>query len=102
MTDMQKFSVDTTGFAALTITELLLQECVMKGVLSEKDVKRLLKAAARRHEDAATGNLDRIQMNMETARLIRSLSVGLEPLFKKQRKKKKKAKKKAAQAQISE
>ncbi len=99
---MQKFSVDTTGFAALTITELLIQECVLKGVLSEKDVKRLLDASARRHERAASGDLERIQMNMETACLIRSLTAGLEPLFKKQRKKKKKAKKKAAKKQISE
>jgi hypothetical protein len=90
---MQKFSIDTTGFAALTITEFLIQECVLKGVLSEKDVTRLLQGAAQRHELAAGGSMDKVQLNMETAKLIRTLLVGLEPLFKQQKKKRKKQKK---------
>jgi len=87
---MAKFPVETTGFAALTITELMLQECVMKGVFEEEDARRLLKAAARRHEEAATGSLEKIQMNMEVATLVRSLAAGLEPLFERKRKEQKK------------
>ncbi len=92
--DMAKFTFETTGFAALTITELMLQECILKGVFEEEEAKRLLQAAARRHEEAATGSLEKIQMNMEVATLIRSLSAGLEPLFERKRKERKKHRKK--------
>ncbi len=78
---MQNFSSDTTGFAALTIVELLIQECVMQDLLDEEAVNRLLGEAARRHENAALGELDKIDMNMEAARLIRTMMVGLRPLF---------------------
>jgi len=83
---MQRFSVERTGFAALTIIELLLQEMVIKGILSEREVKRILKAAARRHEDAAEGDADKIEMNMEAALLIRTLTSGLAPLFDREEK----------------
>jgi len=78
---MQNFSSDTTGFAALTIVELLIQECVMQGLLDEAAVNRLLGAAARRHENAALGEFETVDMNMEAARLIRTMMVGLQPLF---------------------
>jgi hypothetical protein len=81
---MRDFSVETAGFAALTLVELLIQQCVIKGILNEEDVKGLLAAAARRHEAAASGSVDRIELNMETARLIHMLAEGLEPLFEQQ------------------
>ena len=90
---MQTYSTQTAGFVALTVTELLLQECVIKGVLSEKDVKRLLRAAARRHENAAEGEESKIDLNMQAAHMIRTLMQGLEPLFEKTKTKKKKTKK---------
>lgn len=98
---MQTYSTQTAGFVALTVTELLLQECVLKGVLSEKDVKRLLRAAARRHENAAEGEETKIDLNMQAAHMIRTLMQGLEPLFEKEkaRTKKKKRKKKTRKAQ---
>jgi len=82
---MPNFSVDRTGFAALTIVEFLIQEMVMKGMLTEADVKHLLVAAARRHEDAAQGDQYKIDMNMEAALLIRTLMQGLDPLFTRDR-----------------
>lgn len=91
---MQTYSTQTAGFVALTVTELLLQECVLKGVLSEKDVKRLLRAAARRHENAAEGEAAKIDLNMQAAHMIRALMSGLEPLFEKKKKQKKRKKKK--------
>ena len=54
----------------------------MQGLLDEEAVNRLLGEAARRHENAALGELDKIDMNMEAARLIRTMMVGLRPLFK--------------------
>ncbi|GLQ06505.1 hypothetical protein [Sneathiella chinensis] len=107
---MQDFSVHTAGFAALTLSEILLQECLMKGVLTEEEVRRVLTAAARRHEDAASGDAERVDMNMEAARLIRHMQSGLVPLFERlaeqqahqkataeqKRKKAKKKKRKAA------
>ncbi len=78
---MQKFTSDIAGFASLTIVEMLIQECVVKGVLDEAAVNRLLTAAARRHENAAGGEIEKIELNMEAARLIRTLMAGLKPLF---------------------
>ena len=78
---MRSFSVERTGFAALTIMELLVQELVIKGILSEAEVKHVLRAAARRHDDAANGDAEKIEINVEAAQLIRALSRGLEPLF---------------------
>ncbi|MEP3244689.1 MAG: hypothetical protein ABJN40_11065 [Sneathiella sp.] len=78
---MQGFSSDIAGFASLTIVEMLIQECVLKGVLDEAAVNRLLTAAARRHENAAGGEVEKIELNMEAARLIRTLMIGLKPLF---------------------
>ena len=79
---MQSFSVETAGFVALTITELLLQECVRKGVISEQEVKHLLRSAARRHDNAAEGDQEKIDLNMEAAHMIRTLLQGLAPMFK--------------------
>ncbi|MBL4906702.1 MAG: hypothetical protein JKX94_04560 [Sneathiella sp.] len=79
---MQSFSVETAGFVALTITELLLQECVRKGVITEQEVKHLLRSAARRHDDAAEGDQEKIDLNMEAAHMIRTLLQGLAPMFK--------------------
>ncbi|WP_415235015.1 hypothetical protein [Sneathiella sp.] len=78
---MTHFSQETAGFAALTIVEFLIQECVRKGYLSEKDVTRLLSSAACRHEGLAEGDLEKVEMNMDAARLIRTLMVGLKPLY---------------------
>ncbi len=86
---MRNFSADKTGFAALTIVEILLQEMIHKGILDDRDVKRILKSAARRHEDAATGNSEKIDLNMESATLIRMLLSGLDPLLTKTKKKRK-------------
>lgn len=96
---MRNFSADKTGFAALTIVEILLQEMIHKGILDDRDVKRILKSAARRHEGAATGNTEKIDLNMESATLIRVLLSGLDPLLtktKKQRKALKKSQKEKA------
>ncbi len=78
---MQSFSVETAGFVALTLTELLLQECVRKGVLSEQEVKHLLISAAKRHENAADGDQEKVDLNMEAAHMIRTMMQGLAPLF---------------------
>lgn len=78
---MQNFSVETAGFVALTLTELMLQECVKKGILSKQEVKHLLNAAAQRHEDAAGGDQEKIDLNTEAAHMIRALMQGLAPLF---------------------
>lgn len=87
---MQSFSIEKTGFAALTIVEFLLQEMVIKGVLSEVEVKRVLRGAAERHEQAAEGAAEKIEMNMEAALLIRTLMSGLQPLFERKPTSKKK------------
>lgn len=78
---MQSFSVETAGFVALTLTELMLQEFVKKGLLSGQEVKHLLVSAALRHEDAAEGDQEKIDLNMEAAHMIRTLMNGLAPLF---------------------
>ena len=82
---MTKFSIDAAGFAALTISELMLQQCVLSGLFTSAEAQRLLKMAARRHEDAAQGTDEKIALNMEAAHLIRTLSNGLEPLFREHR-----------------
>ncbi len=82
---MTKFSTDAAGFAALTISELMLQQCVLSGLFTAEEARRLLVSAARRHEDAAHGPEEKIALNMEAAHLIRALGGGLEPLFREQR-----------------
>ncbi len=62
--------------------------------MEEQDVKRLLREAARRHEQAAIGDLDKIEMNMHAAHMIRALMHGLAPLFDKEMPAKKKKRKK--------
>jgi hypothetical protein len=79
---MTKFSTDAAGFAALTLCELILQQCVKKNVFTSDEARRLIQAAAKRHESCADGTEDKVSLNMETAQLLRQLSVGLEPLFK--------------------
>ena len=96
---MRQFSADTTGFAALTIVEILLQELIQQEILTDKDVKRILKSAAHRHEKAASGSTEKIDLNMETATLIRTLMQGLKPLFK-EAKKKRKSKKASNQIEM--
>ncbi|WP_025899356.1 hypothetical protein [Sneathiella glossodoripedis] len=86
---MRQFSADTTGFAALTIVEILLQELIRQEILDDRDVKRILKSAARRHEKSATGSPAKIDLNMETATLIRQMTMGLKPLFKEAKKRRK-------------
>ena len=86
---MQSFSVERTGFAALTIMELLVQELVIKGILSEHEVTRVFYAAARRHDDAADRDDEKNEINVEAAQLIRALSRGLEPLLEREKAKKK-------------
>ncbi len=86
---MRQFSADKTGFAALTIVEILLQELIQQEILDDRDVKRILKSAARRHESAASGTREKIDLNMETATLIRQMMQGLKPLFKQAKKKRK-------------
>ncbi|TNE33955.1 MAG: hypothetical protein EP348_11925 [Alphaproteobacteria bacterium] len=82
---MRNFSTDAAGFAALTLSELILQQCVLKGLFSNEEAKELLALAARRHEDAAEGNDEKIALNMEAAHLLRLLASGLEPLFQEER-----------------
>ncbi|MDF2367255.1 hypothetical protein [Sneathiella sp.] len=82
---MTKFSTDAAGFAALTISELILQQCVLNGLFTGEEARRLLISAAKRHEAAASGTDEKIALNMEAAHLIRALSSGLEPLFREQR-----------------
>ena len=80
---MKDFSIDTAGFAALTITELILQQCVMKNVLTEEEVTQLLGSAILRHETAAKGDDEKALINSEAARLITAMLTGLEPLLNK-------------------
>lgn len=82
---MTKFSTDAAGFAALTISELMLQQCVLSGLFTPEEARRLLISAAKRHEEAAEGADEKIALNMEAAHLIRALGSGLEPLFREQR-----------------
>ncbi|MBO0333549.1 hypothetical protein J0X12_07995 [Sneathiella sp. CAU 1612] len=82
---MTKFSTDAAGFAALTISELMLQQCVLSGLFTAEEARRLLSSAARRHEAAAEGPEEKIALNMEAAHLIRALGSGLEPLFRERR-----------------
>ena len=82
---MRKFSTDAAGFAALTISELMLQQCVLSGLFTVEEAERLLKTAAQRHEEAAEGSETKIALNMEAAHLIRTLAAGLAPLFREQR-----------------
>ena len=82
---MTKFSIDAAGFAALTISELMLQQCVLNGLFTPEEARGLLISAARRHEAAAEGPDEKIALNMEAAHLIRALTTGLEPLFREQR-----------------
>lgn len=79
---MAKFSTDAAGFAALTISELMLQQCVISGLFTVEEARRLLVSAARRHEEAASGPDEKIALNMEAAHLIRAMLSGLEPLFR--------------------
>ncbi|MBL4741195.1 MAG: hypothetical protein JKY12_09375 [Sneathiella sp.] len=80
---MKDFSIDTAGFAALTITELLLQHCVMKGVMTGAEVTQLLGSAIRRHETASKGIDEKTLINTEAARLITAMVGGLSPLLNK-------------------
>ncbi|MCC3305571.1 hypothetical protein [Sneathiella sp. HT1-7] len=82
---MTKFSTDAAGFAALTISELMLQQCVLNGLFTGEEARRLLISAAMRHEEAADGTEEKIALNMEAAHLIRALVSGLEPLFREAR-----------------
>ena len=82
---MTKFSIDAAGFAALTISELMLQQCVLNGLFTPEEARCLLLSAARRHEAAAEGPDEKIALNMEAAHLIRALTTGLEPLFREQK-----------------
>jgi hypothetical protein len=79
---MTIFSTDAAGFAALTLCELILQQCVKKDIFTPVEAQELIQAAAVRHESCAEGADDKISLNMETAHLLRQLSMGLEPLFK--------------------
>ncbi|MEH6527979.1 MAG: hypothetical protein V7723_18070 [Sneathiella sp.] len=78
---MTKFSTDAAGFAALTLCELILQQCVKNNLFTPAEGKQILKAAAKRHESCAEGDEDKISLNMETAHLLRRLSSGLGPLL---------------------
>ncbi|WP_339630426.1 hypothetical protein [uncultured Sneathiella sp.] len=78
---MTEFSTDAAGFAALTISELILQQCVINGLFTAEEARRLLETAAARHEGAAHGPEEKIALNRQSAELIRALSSGLEPLL---------------------
>jgi hypothetical protein len=82
---MKKFSTDAAGFAALTISELMLQQCVINGLFSSEEAQDLLRTAACRHEEAAEGTEEKVALNMEVARLLRALATGLVPLFREHR-----------------
>jgi hypothetical protein len=78
---MTKFSTEAAGFAALTLCELILQQCVKNNLFTPTEGKQILKAAAERHESCAEGDENKISLNMETAHLLRRLSSGLGPLI---------------------
>ncbi|MEH6545865.1 MAG: hypothetical protein V7701_05525 [Sneathiella sp.] len=78
---MTKFSTDAAGFAALTLCELIFQQCVKNNLITPAEGKQILKAAAERHESCAEGDEEKISLNMETAHLLRRLSSGLGPLL---------------------
>ncbi|WP_373085415.1 hypothetical protein [Sneathiella sp.] len=82
---MKKFSTDAAGFAALTLCELIVQQCVISGLFTPENATHLLKMAARRHQEAAEGTDDKIALNMEAAHLLCTLGSGLEPLFREHR-----------------
>lgn len=86
---MREFSTDSAGFAALTLVEILIQELVRQELLDDRDVKRILKAAAKRHEKAAAGSSEKIDLNMESATLIRLMKSGLTPMMKAAKEKRK-------------
>lgn len=78
---MIKFSTDAAGFAALTLCELILQQCVRNNLFTPAEGKQILKAAAERHESCAEGDDDKNSLNMETAHLLWRLSSGLGPVL---------------------
>ncbi|PHQ68715.1 MAG: hypothetical protein COB93_09950 [Sneathiella sp.] len=80
---MRKFSTDAAGFAALTVSELILQQCVVKGLFTAPEARNLLNTAVRRHQNSAIGSDEKIALNDEAADLLATLSQGLEPLFRK-------------------
>lgn len=78
---MTKFSTDAAGFAALTLSELILQQCVKNSLFTPAEGKQILKAAAERHLSCAEGDDAKVALNMETAHLLRRLSSGLGPIL---------------------
>ncbi|MAL78180.1 MAG: hypothetical protein CMN55_03560 [Sneathiella sp.] len=78
---MKNFSTDAAGFAALTLSELILQQCLLGGLIAPEEARRLLGIAVHRHEEAANGSEEKIALNMEAAHILRLLSHGLEPLL---------------------
>lgn len=78
---MKEFSADSAGFAALTLSELILQQCVIKGVFTRAEARDLLEMACQRHEENAEGSPEKIALNTEAAFLLRSMSRGLKPLI---------------------
>ncbi|MEX1036443.1 MAG: hypothetical protein WDZ54_10835 [Sneathiella sp.] len=79
---MTDFSTDAAGFAAFTISELIVQQCVLSGLFTAEEARRLLETAAARHESAAHGPEEKVALNREAAELIRALADGLEPLLR--------------------
>ena len=79
---MRKVSATAAGFAAFTVVEYLLQELVIKGVVTTEEAREILDSAASRHDDAAYGDEEKVALNNDSAYVIRSLSKGLKPLFK--------------------
>ncbi|MCR9214573.1 MAG: hypothetical protein NXI13_12715 [Proteobacteria bacterium] len=78
---MKEFSADAAGFAALTLSELILQQCVIKGLFTRAEARELLETACQRHEENAEGADEKIALNTEAAFLLRSMGRGLKPLL---------------------
>lgn len=78
---MQEFSVQSAGFAALTLSDLMLQQLVISGHFTSAQARLLLASAIERHTDCAERDPDNAALNITTAQLIQRLTVGLEPLL---------------------
>lgn len=78
---MQEFSVQSAGFAALTLSDLMLQQLVISGHFTPAQARQLLATAIERHTGCAERDPANAALNITTAQLIQKLAVGLEPLF---------------------
>ena len=79
---MQQFSVQSAGFAALTLSDLMLQQLMISGLVTADQARQLLASAIARHSQCAENDAQNASLNIQTAQLIQKLAAGLEPLLK--------------------